>query len=177
MARSQTATLPLIALPRGSVLLPGVVQRIPVSSTRPDIASLLAAVYTRAASKTPNGRIDTVPIACVPFASQFLGLSGQLLIKNGERPQDKDQPDADPTKATKADLFGWGVAAKITGVEGRGTGEFTLLVEGVGRVRVDKVFSDKAYPEAKVVFYPDDGWYSRPCVRDGSYLADFPLLQ
>ncbi|KAK0627229.1 Lon protease C-terminal proteolytic domain-containing protein [Immersiella caudata] len=166
MARSQTATLPLIALPRNSVLLPGVVQRIPVSSTRPDIASLLAAVYTRAASKTPNGRIDTVPIACVPFSSQILGPNGQLLIKNGDRSQEKDRPDADPTKATKADLFGWGVAAKITGVEGRGTGEFTLLVEGVGRVRVDKVFSDKDYPEAKVVFYPDDVTHLDPTLQE-----------
>jgi ATP-dependent Lon protease len=144
-------------------LLPGVVQRIAVSSTRPDIASLLAAVYTRAASKTPNGRIDTVPIACVPFSSQFLGPNGQLLIKNGERPQGQDHPDVDPTKATKADLFAWGVAAKITGVEGRGTGEFTLLVEGVGRIRIDKVFSDKAYLEAKAVFYPDDGYILSSC--------------
>ncbi|KAK0643637.1 P-loop containing nucleoside triphosphate hydrolase protein [Cercophora newfieldiana] len=166
MARPATATLPLIALPRGSVLLPGVVQRIPVSSTRPDIASLLAAVYTRAASKTPNGRIDTVPIACVPFASQFLGPNGQLLIKNGERSQGQDHPDVDPSKATKADLFSWGVAAKITGVEGRGTGEFTLLVEGVGRVRVDKVFSEKGYLEAKVVFYPDDATPLDPTLQE-----------
>lgn len=151
MARPQTATIPIIALPKGSVLLPGVVQRIPVSSTRPDIPSLLAAVYTRAASKTPNGRIDTVPIACVPFAFQS---------------PNQDRTDVDPAKASKGDLFAWGVAAKITGVEGRGTGEFTLLVEGVGRVRIDKVFSDKAYLEAKVVLYPDNASPSDPTLQE-----------
>ncbi len=161
MARTQTVTLPVIALPRGSVLLPGVVQRISVSSTRPDIASLLAAVYTRAASKTPNGRIDTVPIACVPLASPLLGPNGQLLIQDadstGTSTNNTTLPDVDLAKASKADLYGWAVASKITGVEGRGTGEFTLLVEGVTRVRLDKLYHDKAYLEGKVVYFQDDG--------------------
>ncbi|KAK4103607.1 ATP-dependent protease La [Parathielavia hyrcaniae] len=157
MTRTQTATLPVIALPRGSVLLPGVVQRIPVSSNRPDIASLLAAVYTRAASKTPNGRIDTVPIACVPLASPVLGPNGQLLIENGEKAVSPGRGNVDPAKASKSDLFGWGVAAKITGVEGRGTGEFTLLVEGVTRVRVDKIHQEKPYLEGRVVYFQEEG--------------------
>jgi ATP-dependent Lon protease len=155
MARAQTATLPLITLPWGSVLLPGVVQRIAVSSNRPDIASLLAAVYTRAASKTPNGRIDTVPIACVPFASPLLGPNGQLLIQNGDPiPEPRE---VDPVKPKTSDLFGWGVAAKIAGVEGRGTGEFTLLVEGVARIRVDKIYTNKPYLEGRVGYYQDEG--------------------
>ncbi|KAK4161271.1 peroxisomal Lon protease 2 [Cladorrhinum sp. PSN259] len=160
MALSEAATVPVITLPRGSVLLPGVVQRIPVSSNRPDVASLLAAVYTRAASKTPRGRIDTVPIACVPLASPLLGPNGQLLIQNGEQNDvDNTKPDStevDLAKASKKDLFSWGVAAKITGVEGRGTGEFTLLVEGLARVRVEKIYTDKAYLEAKVLYCPDE---------------------
>ncbi|KAK3318530.1 Lon protease C-terminal proteolytic domain-containing protein [Apodospora peruviana] len=156
MARNQTATLPLIILPRDTVLLPGVVQRIAVSSNRPDIASLLATVYTRAASKTPNGRIDTVPIACVPLASPFVGPAGQLLLRNGENAATSDRPDVNPSKATKSDLFAWGVGAKITGVEGRGTGEFTLLVEGVARIRVEKIYSDKPYLEARVVYFQDE---------------------
>ncbi|KAK3944908.1 Lon protease C-terminal proteolytic domain-containing protein [Diplogelasinospora grovesii] len=154
MARAQTATLPLITLPWGSVLLPGVVQRIAVSSNRPDIESLLATVYTRAASKTPNGRIDTVPIACVPFASPLLGPNGQLLIQNGDPiPEPRE---VDPVKPKTSDLFGWGVAAKIAGVEGRGTGEFTLLVEGVARIRVDKIYTDKPYLEGRVGYYQDE---------------------
>ncbi|KAH8879652.1 ATP-dependent protease La [Thozetella sp. PMI_491] len=156
MARAQSATLPLIALPKGNVLLPGVIQRITVSSNRPDIASLLATVYTRAASKSPNGRIDHVPIACVPFASPLLGPNGQLLIKNGDAADLHDHQEVDPSKATKADLFPWGVAAKITGVEGRGTGEFTLLVEGITRIKVEKVYSDKPYLEARVASHRDE---------------------
>ncbi len=156
MARAQSATLPLIALPKGSVLLPGVIQRIAVSSNRPDIASLLAAVYTRAASKSPNGRIDNVPIACVPFGSPLLGPNGQLLIQNGDATDIHDHQEIDPAKATKADLFAWGVAAKITGVEGRGTGEFTLLVEGVTRIRVEKIYSERPYLEGRMAHYRDD---------------------
>lgn len=156
MARGQTATLPLIPLLKGTVLLPGVIQRIPVSSSRPDIASLLATVYTRAATKSPNGRIDTVPIACVPLASPLVGPDGQLLIQNGENADLPERNPVSPANITKGDLYGWGVAAKITGVEGRGTGEFALLVEGVGRVKVDEVYSDRPFLEAKVVYHQDE---------------------
>ncbi|KAK1782480.1 Lon protease C-terminal proteolytic domain-containing protein [Copromyces sp. CBS 386.78] len=152
--RAPTVTIPLLPLPKGTILLPGVVQRIAVSSTRPDIASLLAAVYAKAASKTPNGRIDTIPIACMPLASPLLGPEGHLLIGSGDN-KIETAADVDPSKATKADLFPYGVAAKITGVEGRGTGEFTLLVEGVTRIHVEKVIADKAYLEGKVSSYAD----------------------
>lgn len=154
MARGQTGRLPLLPLPKGSVLLPGVIQRVTVSSNRPDIASLVAAVYAKA-PMTRNGHIDGVPIACVPFASPFLGPNGHLLIENGENIPIPDKT-VDPTKVTKSDLFEWGVEAKITGIEGRGTGDFTLLVEGVSRVRVDSIYSGAAHLEAKVTFYQDD---------------------
>jgi ATP-dependent Lon protease len=151
----KTATLPILVLPRNTVLLPGIVQRIVVSSNRPDIASLLAAVYTRAASKAPNGRIDAVPIACIPLASPFLGPNGQLLIQDGERAVRPNRGDVDPAKASKSDLFDWGVAARITGLEG-GVGEFTLLVQGVTRVRLEKAYREKSYLEGKVVYFQDE---------------------
>ncbi|KAL2158983.1 hypothetical protein VTH06DRAFT_3013 [Thermothelomyces fergusii] len=166
MARTHTVTLPVIALPRGSVLLPGVVQRIAVSSNRPDIASLLAAVYTRAAFKAPSGRIDTIPIVCVPLASRLLSPDGRLLIEDGDGAASTDRPPADPAKATKADLYGWGVAAKIAGVEGRGTGEFSLLVEGVVRVRLDKISRDKPYPEGRVIYYQEESAPPDPALED-----------
>ncbi|KAK4178214.1 putative ATP-dependent protease La [Triangularia setosa] len=156
-----TVTLPILPLPSSSVLLPGVVQRIPVSSSRPDVASLLAAVYTRAASssaaKTPNARIDTIPIACVPLASNLINSKGQLLIKKDDSPS-STSAEIDPAKASKNDLFPYGVAAKITGVEGRGTGEFTLLVEGVGRVKVEKVWTntERGFLEGRVTGFVDD---------------------
>lgn len=68
----------------------------------------------------------------------------------------KDRLDINPTNATKDDIFGYGVAAQIKGVEGRGTGEFALLVEGISRVSVDKVFSEKPYMEAEITYHYDD---------------------
>jgi ATP-dependent Lon protease len=157
MARLQTATLPVIPLARGTVLLPGVIQRIPVSSNRPDIPALLAAVYTRAAAKAPNERIDAVPIACVPITSPFLGPDGQLLIQNGEQVDESRWSDIEPSSAKKADLYKYGVAARITGIEGRGTAEFALRVEGTARIRVEKVTQERPNFEAVVKYCPDEG--------------------
>ncbi|RKU47300.1 hypothetical protein DL546_009360 [Coniochaeta pulveracea] len=154
MAPGQTARLPLLPLPKGSVLLPGIIQRVTVSPNRPDIASLVAAVYAKA-PQNRNGNIDTVPIACVPVSSPFLSPNGRLLIENGENISTPDK-QVDPMKVTKSDLFQWGVEAKITGIEGRGAGDFTLLVEGVCRVRVDNVYSGGAPLEAKVKSFQDE---------------------
>jgi ATP-dependent Lon protease len=155
MARAEPTLLPVIPHARGSVLLPGVVHRIPVSSTgsRPDIPAILANVYTRAASKAPNERIDTVPIACVPIASRLLGPDGQLLIDNGD--ESSYARDTDQSNLKKSDLFSYGVAAKIVGVEGRGTGEFALRIEGTVRVKIERVTQERPYFEAKVKYLPD----------------------
>jgi ATP-dependent Lon protease len=69
----------------------------------------------------------------------------------------KEKPDINPASATKDDLFGYGVAAKISGVEGRGTGEFALLVEGVSRVRIEKLTQERPFFEAEVTYEHDDG--------------------
>ncbi|KAL6883990.1 Lon protease C-terminal proteolytic domain-containing protein [Trichoderma longibrachiatum] len=156
MGRSQTATLPLIPLPRGTVLLPGLVYRITVNSSRPDIPALLAHVYELAASKGPDGRIDTIPIACVPVSSPLVGPDGQLLITNGEDIDSSRIEPVNPGTAKKDDLFGFGVAAKIVGIDGRGSGEFALRVEGSSRVRVDSVTRERPFFEATVSYYEDE---------------------
>ncbi|KAM0261701.1 hypothetical protein ACHAQJ_002153 [Trichoderma viride] len=156
MGRSLTATLPLIPLPRGTVLLPGLVYRVTVNSSRPDLPALLAYVYELAASKGPDGRIDSIPIACVPVSSPLVGPDGQLLITNGE---DLDSARVDPVNpgtAKKDDLFGFGVAAKIVGIDGRGSGEFALRVEGTSRVRLDSITRERPFFEAKVTYYEDE---------------------
>ncbi|KAK1989327.1 ATP-dependent protease La [Colletotrichum cereale] len=155
MARSQTNTLPVIPLARGTILLPGVSQRIPVTAARPDIPALLANVYTRAASAAPNERIDAVPIACVPVSSPFVGPNGQLLIQDADHMDESLIKDVNPGTARKADLFNYGVAARITGIEGRGTAEFALRVEGVARIRVEKVTQERPHFEAKVKYFYD----------------------
>jgi ATP-dependent Lon protease len=165
MARSQTASLPLIPLARGSVLLPGLVQRIIVNSNRPDIPALLAHVYERAASKGPDGRIDSIPIACVPLASPHVGPNGQLLINNGEE-IDNPKEEINPGEAKKDDLFTFGVAAKIIGIDGRGTGEFALRVEGTSRVRIDAVTRERPFFEGKVTYFKDEATPSDKQLQD-----------
>jgi ATP-dependent Lon protease len=155
MAPTKLVTLPVIPLAKDTVLLPGIVLRIPVSGNRPDIPALLSNVYSRAASKTPSQRLDKVNIVCVPLNSPFLSPNGQVMITEDAKP--KEKPDINPASATKDDLFGYGVAAKISGVEGRGTGEFALLVEGVSRVRIEKLSQERPFFEAEVTYEHDDG--------------------
>ncbi|TWU76577.1 hypothetical protein ED733_007964 [Metarhizium rileyi] len=156
MGRSQAATLPIIPLARGTVLLPGLIQRISVTSSRPDIPALLARVYEQAAAKGPDGRIDSIPIACVPLSSPFVGPAGQLLINNGEEVDTSQVAEVNPGSANKADVFGFGVAAKIVGIDGRGAGEFALRVEGTSRLRVDNITRDRPFFQGKVTYFSDE---------------------
>ncbi|KAF5986878.1 lon protease like 2, peroxisomal [Fusarium bulbicola] len=156
MAKPQTANLPLIPLARGTILLPGLVQRIPVSSNRPDIPALLAHVYEQAATKGPDTRIDSIPIACVPISSPLISGNGQRLIGDAEDIDPAEIENVLPGSAKKADLFTFGVAAKIIGIDGRGTGEFALRVEGTTRVRIDSFTRERPYFEAKVTYFHED---------------------
>ncbi|POR35929.1 Lon protease 2, peroxisomal [Tolypocladium paradoxum] len=155
MGRSQSASLPLIPLARGTLLLPGLLQRISVSSSRPDIPALLAHVYERAAAQGPDSRIDSVPIACVPVSSPLVGPTGQLLINSGEEIDGSQVDEVNPGTASGDDLFGFGVAAKVVGIDGRGGGEFALRVEGTARVRVDHISRERPFFEAKVTYFND----------------------
>lgn len=152
------AKLPVIPLAKDTILLPGIVLRIPVPSDRPDIPALLSSVYSRAASKTPSQRLDNVNVVCVPLTSPLLSRNGQKTISQNEHsPEPNERPDINPSNASKSDLFGYGVAAKISGVEGRGTGEFALLVEGIARVKVDKITQEAPFFEAEVTYKHDEG--------------------
>ncbi|ODA77686.1 hypothetical protein RJ55_06288 [Drechmeria coniospora] len=155
MGRPQTASLPVVPLARGALLLPGLVQRIPVDAGRPDIPALLAQVYERAAANGPDGRIDGVPIACVPLSSPLLGPTGQLLVNNGDEADGSQTDNVNPGTAGRGDIFGFGVAAKVVGIDGRGGGEFALRVEGTTRVRVDRILRDRPFFEAKVTYFND----------------------
>jgi len=149
--------LPIIPLAKDTVLLPGIVLRIPVAGNRPDIPALLSSVYSRAASKTPSQRLDNVNIACVPLNSPFLSPNGRRMISQNEQSSEtKSNYTIDPANASRDDLFGYGVAAKISGVEGRGTGEFALLVEGVARVKIEKLTQERPFFEADVTYEYDD---------------------
>lgn len=160
MVRNQTASLPVIPLARGTVLLPGLVQRITVTSSRPDIPALLAHVYERAATKGPDGRIDSIPIACVPISSPLVGPNGQLIVHNGEELDRAESEQVNPGSAKTSDLYNFGVAAKIVGIDGRGSGEFALRVEGTTRIRLDGIYQERPFFEGNVTYYYDEGTLS-----------------
>lgn len=157
MGKPKTNSLPLVPLPRGTVLLPGLLQGIPVTPNRPDIAALLAHVYERAAAKGPDTRLDTIPIVCLPLGSPFVGPGGQLLINNGEEPDLSRIEEVNPAQANQADLFSFGTAAKISGIDGRGSTDFALRVEGTARVRIEHISKNGAYLEGKVTYFQDEG--------------------
>lgn len=148
----QSAIVPVIPLANSSVLYPGSVLRIPVPSTRSDIPALLSSIYTRA-SQTSK-RVDQVPVVCVPLTSPLLSRRGQRLIE-GDPEKYKQLLEASPKNITKDRLFGYGVVAKITGIQGQNGAEFNLLVQGVSRVSLDKLTQEKPFFEAKVNYHSD----------------------
>lgn len=151
MSPASSNIVPIIPQTTGSVLLPGLIQRVPVSANRVDIPSLLASVYTRAAAQKAAQGIENIPVACVPLTSKAYVASN------------KDEDGYDFSKASKSDLEIYGVAAKITGVDGGrpnggtgSTGEFALLVKGTARVRVERLTQERPFYEAKVTFHEDE---------------------
>lgn len=160
MAPVKATHLPIIPLPKGVVLLPGILLRIQVSSSRADIPALLSEVYSKAASTTPSQRLDNVNVACVPLNSPFLTPNGQKMIAGEERgPKPKERLDIKPSSAKKDDLFGYGVAATISRVEGTTgrAGEFALLVQGVSRLKVENITKERPFFEGEVTYLQDEG--------------------
>jgi len=149
---SQSVIAPVVPLAKGTVLFPGSVLRIPVPPSRSDIPALISNVYTRASKG--SRRVDQIPIACVPLSSPLLSRRGQLLL---EKDPDKysELLEADNKNLRKDRLYGYGVTAKITGIQGQNGAEFILLVQGISRVSVDKVIQDQPFFEAKVNSHND----------------------
>lgn len=158
MAPSSPDTLPIVPLPPGMVLLPGIIQRIPISSSRPDIPALLSFILVRSVARNPNGRRELAPVACIPHArsSSLTAPSGQLKVDNGERDDLKESTQGSDG-IPKDDLFSYGVAAKIAGIEGKGSGESFLIVEGVTRLKIDEMHQAKGFLEGSVTYQTDEG--------------------
>lgn len=152
---SKSQPLPILPLPKGIVLLPGVTLRIPVAG-RSDVLALLTSIYSR--SKTPRPDAAAVPIGCVPLSSPLLSSDGQQLIEGQDRPrQEQDDDHWTPEDVTKEDLFAFGTVGKISGVHGRRLQEMTLVVEGLRRFRIDRVTKEKPFFEANVTYIERDG--------------------
>ncbi|KAK5130232.1 hypothetical protein LTR08_002278 [Meristemomyces frigidus] len=144
----RTRTLPLIPLPRNLVLLPGVTTRIPLVN-RPDVAAILAYVYSKAS--TPRPEPSSVTVGCVPLNSAYLSADGKQLLEDGDPDRKVATAQTDPAQARRADLFNYGTMAKVTGVQG-----LALVVEGVSRFKIDKMTRERPYFEARVSLHEGD---------------------
>ncbi|KAL5352116.1 hypothetical protein ACLOAV_002061 [Pseudogymnoascus australis] len=172
MAPARVQKVPVIPLATDTVLLPGNGLRIPFAASRPDIPALLSQVYIRASGKPASQRYHNAHVICVPLNSPLLSSNGQKLLTENDGKANK-HTIPDPASAKKDDLFTWGTAAKISGVEGRGTGEFSLIVEGVSRVRILKVTQERPYFEAEVQYETDVA----PSPKDTEVQALFGTLK
>ncbi|KAJ4562833.1 hypothetical protein HRR88_006048 [Exophiala dermatitidis] len=172
MGYTAKATIPLIPLAKDSVLLPGVTLRISVSN-RSDIPLLLSSAFQRAT----KGRSGTaqLPVGCVPLNSPFLSPDGKELLDSSEKESSRrvEYADIAPGNARKQDLFGYGTLAKIIGVQGSSNVDPYLVVEGVQRLRIDRIKHEKPYFEAEVTFYEDEV----PDLNDGDLRASFTRLK
>ncbi|KAJ5492298.1 ATPase AAA-type core [Penicillium expansum] len=143
---------PLVPLPKGSVLLPGVTLRIPVSN-RPDLANLLSSLVDKPSKRDAN----TITFGCVPLNSPFLSRDGQQLLEgddsDSERKEEYDSIDAG--QARKEDLFRYGTIGKVIGVQRRAYSEPFLLVQGSQRFTIKKVLRDRPYFEADVFIHDE----------------------
>lgn len=151
-SNGRTTKIPLVPLPKGSVLLPGVTLRIPVSN-RPDLANLLSSLVDKPSKRDAN----TITFGCVPLNSPFLSRDGQQLLEgedsDSERKEEYDSIDAG--QARKEDLFHCGTIGKVIGVQRRAYSEPFLLVQGSQRFSIKKVLRDRPYFEAEVFIHDE----------------------
>lgn len=156
MSRTKSP-LPILPLLHGSVLLPGVILRIPISD-RPDVALLISSQ-----AKSAKGDLGALSLGCVPLILPKVDAEDQPSI-TGPYSSDFEEPDSLDTKASvrKGDLFGYGTLAKITGVQGTRS-ELILSVQGVSRFKINRVTKIQPFFEAKVTHFDENGiWKDYP---------------
>ena len=156
MGQSKSQTLPILPLPKGSVLLPGITLRIPVAN-RTDIPALLTSVFTK--DKQPRIDATAISIGCVPINSPLLRSDGQQMLDGGDikKTRQINDEDTNPGDADHRDLFMYGTVAKISGVQGRRADDLSLIVEGIKRFRIDRFTQMRPYFEAEVAYLDEEG--------------------
>lgn len=153
MTSPKTTTLPIIPLAEGSVLLPGLTLRIPLQG-RGDIAAILANIYSKAATPTPDH--TSITVGCLPVNSPYLSSDGQKLLDDGNNSNRRPIAGINPAQATQDQLFSVGTLAKVSGVQGKRRGELALVVEGVSRFQVSSFVKNHPYFEAEVTIHTDE---------------------
>ena len=160
MGKHAIQTLPVLPLPRDSVLLPGVTIRVPVAG-RSDIPALLSSVFAK--DRHPRPDATSVSIGCVPLNSPLLRSDGQQLLegKGSERNDQDGEHDGNLAEVDHRKLFMFGTVAKISGVQGRRADELSLIVEGIRRIRIERFTQMRPYFEAEVALLNDEGGMQR----------------
>lgn len=145
--------LPLVPLAKGSVLLPGVTLRIPVSN-RPDLANLLSTLVDKPSKRDGN----SITFGCVPLSSPFLSRDGQQLLESGALDEGRrEEYDAvDAGQARKEDLFRYGTVGKVIGIQRRAYAEPFLLVQGAQRFTVKRILKERPFFEAEVLLHDEN---------------------
>lgn len=153
---SEPVNIALVPLPKGTVLLPGVTARIPVSH-RPDLSNLLSSLLDSTANS--NQRENTVSFGCVPLNSPYLSKDGQQLIEDSNLSEaKKEEYDViDAGQARKEDLYHYGTVGKVIGVQRRVYSEPSLLVQGVQRFTIQRVLKERPFFEAEVTMHDEQG--------------------
>ena len=148
--------IPLVPLPKGSVLLPGVSLRIPVSN-RPDLANLLSSLADKPSSGNRDG--NSVIFGCVPLSSPFLSKDGQNLLEDGNASDEgkEEYESIDAGQARTDDLFRFGTIGKVVGIQRRAFAEPFLLVQGIQRFTVKRVLKERPFFEAEVFYHEEKG--------------------
>ncbi|KAF3918065.1 hypothetical protein ABW21_db0206041 [Orbilia brochopaga] len=162
--------LPIIPLPSGHVLLPGVAKRIHVAD-RPDVVALLRKVFGGSAEEFLSNA--TKIVGCVPLKApsqvQFLRDRADQKHVEGETPESPQERESfgvediteriikavitpDPKKVGPADLFTHGVSAKVVGLEERPVSGMTILVEGLDVFKLGKIVQETPYIESEVEY-------------------------
>lgn len=159
MAKSNRRTLPVVPLAKGQVLLPGISLRISVQN-RPDVAALLARIYSTTTTLSPAP--SSITVACVPLKSAYLGALGEKVITDADEGRTEKGKavleDVHPAAARGGDLFGLGCVARVSGVQqGRGVGGLSLIVEGLERCWVRGVGRERPFFEAVVEGIQEEG--------------------
>ena len=157
MGSNKISRIHLVPLPKGSVLLPGVTLRIPVSN-RPDVANLLNTLLDQSSSGRRDGN-GSVVFGCVPFSSPLLSKDGQQLIEDKHLDDEEREvfDSIDAGQARKEDLFRYGTVGKVIGVQRRMFSEPSLVVQGVQRFKIKRILKERPYFEADAVLYEEKG--------------------
>ncbi|EGX53965.1 hypothetical protein AOL_s00004g624 [Orbilia oligospora ATCC 24927] len=159
--------LPIIPLPSGHVLLPGVTKRIQITD-RPDVVALLQKVFGQSAEEflsNAHKLVGCLPLKAPSQVHFIRDKADQRHVEGAsESPQDREAfgvedmteriikavVTSDPKIPGPKDLFTHGVSAKVIGLEERTAGGITVLVEGISVFKLGRVMQETPYIEAHV---------------------------